>query len=395
MSKAERLLSYLLLSLITSRPLASASPNPETDEDEDEDKSKAKGHMNEDGAWCWRENCEGAQHSSLTKALQKTSETLQNVADLYDDHARRTQLATHEALKGVAHPEAIYAPVIDTHRSTLSRYHEAIRDGEEDEEVAARCETVLNTTMAEMETYHTQKVEDFQTLAKEHLDGEIALYEQILTRLRTARAAFDAPQYTALSRTPRQPSMHERELEHPRLVPEPLTQPCPHVFDSAPIRPVSVAIQEGVGMLLGGVAPAARGSVFGKLWRNKRARLWNVVIMNDGTNSFPASNMILLIPVLVLHGRQYSEVSGRPGPSPCQWSNPKADPARRRVPSIATARSTARADTDVGRAQAGVPDLWLLPEEALRGLGARRRLHETQTGVEPAECKNGEDCADE
>lgn len=69
MSKAERLLSYLLLSLITSRPLASASPNPETDEDEDEDKSKAKGHMNEDGAWCWRENCEGAQHSSFVLAM--------------------------------------------------------------------------------------------------------------------------------------------------------------------------------------------------------------------------------------------------------------------------------------------------------------------------------------
>ena len=45
--------------------------------------------------------------------------------------------------------------------------------------MAARCETVLNTTMAEMDTYHTQKVEDFQELAKEHLDGEIALYEQV------------------------------------------------------------------------------------------------------------------------------------------------------------------------------------------------------------------------
>ena len=44
--------------------------------------------------------------------------------------------------------------------------------------MAARCETVLNTTMAEMDTYHTQKVEDFQALAKDHLDGEIALYEQ-------------------------------------------------------------------------------------------------------------------------------------------------------------------------------------------------------------------------
>jgi hypothetical protein len=45
----------------------------------------------------------------------------------------------------------------------------------------ARCETVLNTTMAEMETYHTQKVEDFSTLTKEHLDGEIAFYEQVLS----------------------------------------------------------------------------------------------------------------------------------------------------------------------------------------------------------------------
>lgn len=37
----------------------------------------------------------------------------------------------------------------------------------------------MNTTMAEFETYHTQKVDDFRTLAKEHLDGEIALHEQV------------------------------------------------------------------------------------------------------------------------------------------------------------------------------------------------------------------------
>lgn len=33
--------------------------------------------------------------------------------------------------------------------------------------------------MAEMDIYHTQKVEDFERLAKEHLDGEIRLYEQV------------------------------------------------------------------------------------------------------------------------------------------------------------------------------------------------------------------------
>lgn len=48
-----------------------------------------------------------------------------------------------------------------------------------DEEVAARCETVLNTTMAEMETYHSQKVEDFAAITKDHLDGEIDFYEQV------------------------------------------------------------------------------------------------------------------------------------------------------------------------------------------------------------------------
>ncbi|KAI0918426.1 hypothetical protein AcV5_002420 [Taiwanofungus camphoratus] len=262
MSKAERLLSYSLLSLVTSKPLASA---PTTGiEEEDEDSGKTKGLMNQDGAWCWRDECEDCL--KLTKAMQKTSETLQSVADLYENHARRTQLATHEALKNVAHPSTLYASVVDTHQSTLLRYQEATREGQEDEEMAARCETVLNTTMAEMETYHSQKVEDFHTLAKEHLDGEIALYEHILTRLRTARRAFDSPQYDGLGRSPRQSSMYERELENPRLAPAPLTQPCPYVFDSAPMRPVSVAIQEGVGVLLGGVGSPTRASVFGKFW---------------------------------------------------------------------------------------------------------------------------------
>ena len=42
--------------------------------------------------------------------------------------------------------------------------------------------------MAEMDIYHTQKVEDFATLAKEHLDGEIEFYEQ--ARLRISHPSF-------------------------------------------------------------------------------------------------------------------------------------------------------------------------------------------------------------
>ncbi|KAI0066806.1 hypothetical protein BV25DRAFT_1819910 [Artomyces pyxidatus] len=282
MSKAERILSYSLLSLITSKPLVSSQngsiaireEEPEYDSDEESDSSsqdrlaekKNKGYLNEEGAWCWRESC--PECLRLTKALQKTSETLQSVADLYDDHARRTQLATHDALKGVAHPSPLYAPVIDTHRNALSRYTEATHGEPADDEMASRCETVINTTMAEMETYHTQKLEDFTSIAKEHLDGEIEFYEQVLSRLRTARRTFEPPIYPRLDTGPRQASIYERELEHPRLTPDQLPQPCPHVFDSTPMRPVSQAIQEGVGMLLGGAtnAVAGRASVFGRFW---------------------------------------------------------------------------------------------------------------------------------
>jgi sorting nexin-9/18/33 len=134
--------------------------------------------------------------------------------------------------------------------------------------VAARCETVLNTTMAEFETYHAQKLEDFERLTVDHLDGEIEFYEQVLSRLRTARANFVSPQWEELSENPRQPSMYERDLAKPRLTSLPLPEPCPHVWDSAPMRPVSVALQEGVGMLFGstGSLYGGRGSVFGKFW---------------------------------------------------------------------------------------------------------------------------------
>ena len=91
---------------------------------------------------------------------------------------------------------------------------------------------------------------------------------QVLNRLRTARRTFEPPTYPGLVSDPRQPSIYERDLEHPRLNPDPLPQPCPHVFDSTPMRPVSHAIQEGVGLLVSSATNVVtgRGSMFGKFW---------------------------------------------------------------------------------------------------------------------------------
>ncbi|KAF9048732.1 hypothetical protein BJ165DRAFT_1343327 [Panaeolus papilionaceus] len=290
LSKAERLLSYTLLGLITSKHTETSGSTGAIDE-EDADlssnkarKSDLKGLTNNEGAWCWRDDC--PECLSLSKAVQKTSETLQTVANLYDGHARRTQLATHESLKLMAHPSSLYEGVTTTHKSTLNRYREAIETQNSgnpvDSDLVARCETVLNVTIAEMDIYHAQKTEDLKTTVVDHLDGEIAFYEQVLTRLKAARAQYDNPQYMELAATPRQASIYEKDLleggsahhlmistsgstvvaPQGNLALKPLPQPCPHVFDSAPMRPVSVAIQEGVGMFLG-----ERGtSMFGKFW---------------------------------------------------------------------------------------------------------------------------------
>ncbi|KAG2154261.1 uncharacterized protein EDB93DRAFT_1248458 [Suillus bovinus] len=261
MSKAERLLSYSLLSLITSTPLSSA-PVAGIKEDAEDTPSQRNGLLNEEGAWCWREGCQDCL--KLTKAMQKTSDSLQTVADLYDDHARRTQLETHEAFKSVAHPYQLYEGIIETHQSTVSRYKDALK-GKSNDEMTARCETVLNTTMAEMDTYHDQKVENFSTITREYLDGEIHFYEQVLHKLKAARRTFDAPRFDQLNRSPRQPSRHELDLEAPKLNPPPLPQPCPHAYDSAPMRPVNTAIHKGIGALLGKSSLVERG-VFWEEW---------------------------------------------------------------------------------------------------------------------------------
>jgi len=60
MSRAEKLLSYSLLALITSKPLAAASTTILEEEDEIPPLTdRGKGAMNKDGAWCWREGCTG------------------------------------------------------------------------------------------------------------------------------------------------------------------------------------------------------------------------------------------------------------------------------------------------------------------------------------------------
>ncbi|KLO14394.1 hypothetical protein SCHPADRAFT_903340 [Schizopora paradoxa] len=280
MSNAERIFSYSLLSLITCKPLATA-----VDENEDgslKRKSIAKGLVNEDGAWCWREDCSDCLR--FTKRMQKVSESLQSVSDLYDYHGRQALLERHDSYKEVAHSSVVYAPVVDTHKAALIRYKEAQDNAKPEDDVVGRCETVVSTTMAEFDLYHDQKREDFENLTKGYLDGEIQFCEKVLARLRAARQVFETSdaEIDLTMPGPCQPSVYESELVEPLLRTSSIPLPPPHVFDSAPMRPVSVAIQDGVSLLFGGAGlrtsgvrsdlgrdgrtNSGRASVFSKFW---------------------------------------------------------------------------------------------------------------------------------
>ena len=94
MAKSEKLLSYSLLSLITSTPIGGRDSQSESMNPDEEICKSTKGLMNTDGAWCWRDDCSGTNKQSavilfaqrhellseclrLTKRVQRTAETLQ------------------------------------------------------------------------------------------------------------------------------------------------------------------------------------------------------------------------------------------------------------------------------------------------------------------------------
>ncbi|PWN47511.1 hypothetical protein IE53DRAFT_303920, partial [Violaceomyces palustris] len=237
-------------------------------------KRSLSGATNESGAWCWREGCQ--ECSALTKALQGTAESLQVVADLYDDHAREGLLRQHERLKAISRPHAQFSSLIETHRATLERYREATGEPdplgttEEDEEgLAARCETVINVTLSEMDRIHDERVEDWLAAGRNFLDGEIEFYEDVLETLRSARRKFSAEhdhhqeRETTSHAPPILASRYQHEL-HRSKVSQPLRMPSNPVVPSSGLmihpsnamRPVSLAaevVSEGLGsLLLGG-----------------------------------------------------------------------------------------------------------------------------------------------
>ncbi|SPO44944.1 related to Sorting nexin 9 [Moesziomyces antarcticus] len=203
------------------------------------------GATNEHGAWCWREDCQDCLN--LTSALQNTAECLQSVADIYEHHARDALLRQHERYKEISRPHTMAQALLDTHRTTLAKHREATGEAhpwgddaelddagpsngarlpkETAEQLVARCETVVNVTMSEMDRVHDERVQDFHALGRSLLDGEIELYEGILEQLKAARLHYDEEYYERETDFHVLASRYQPELSRPKKPAAPLLMP--------------------------------------------------------------------------------------------------------------------------------------------------------------------------
>ncbi|KAG0343035.1 hypothetical protein BG004_005517 [Podila humilis] len=209
--------------------------------------------LNDELAWCWRENCTDCL--KLTKAMQSTAETMQQMANVHQTLISEGCQPWLETIKQQATPSTTYAPLIDIHVGTHKKLVEVFEKEQTMEEidsetVKSRCDTVFNITLAEMDRVHDERILDFQKGTREFLDSQIAYHEK------QARGVFDTPYYDSLANGPRFRSKYERELEDARSQ------------SQKPSRPVSVSsvsnmvggVVDGVGFMNGLLKTKTRAS---------------------------------------------------------------------------------------------------------------------------------------
>ncbi|KAG0311973.1 hypothetical protein BGZ97_011511 [Linnemannia gamsii] len=200
--------------------------------------------LNDDLAWCWRENCNECLR--LTKAMQTTAETMNLMAEIKQTHIADGCLPWQETIREHATPSTTYAPLVDMHTGTHKKLVEVFEKEQTMEEidsetVKSRCDTVFNITLAEMDRAHDERVQDFQKGTKDFLDAQIAYHEKMLAHLKQARTVFDPPYYDNLANSPRFRSKYEKDLDDQRYQ------------SQKPSRPVSAASVASVSNMVGGV----------------------------------------------------------------------------------------------------------------------------------------------
>ena len=164
---------------------------------------------NSDGAWCWREGCIDCLQYS--KALQVTAETYLSLAVDHEHYANNeTDLLIHD-MTTYTKSSAAHAPLLDTHRSTLKQLHAA----EEDEDVQHRCEAVFNVVSAEIDRFHETRLTDWIDTTERSLDAQIAMYENMASKLKAAREHLrDIPQTLDGSMDPLSPRSQTIDLDN-------------------------------------------------------------------------------------------------------------------------------------------------------------------------------------
>jgi sorting nexin-9/18/33 len=186
------------------------------------------GATNEDRAWCWREGC--AECRRMTLAMQLTAAALQHVAEGYATYAQTAMFDLHDRTYNASKVQRTTSALFDVQKNALSTYAAASESIESSttsdeqrtaaERIAARCETVLNVVMGELDRVHDDRVQHWNALSRHMLDEQISFHAEALNGLQTARQRLDGIMHSQHSgRGPILPSPYEEQLIRPLAMP--------------------------------------------------------------------------------------------------------------------------------------------------------------------------------
>lgn len=160
--------------------------------------TRGSDHKNKD-TWCWKDKCTSCHR--LTRSIDATAHTLGDIANFWETNASAVCIPILEELKEYEELSRSVRSIMDVHRDAVAKLNDTQKmaqihetDSETFDMLQTRSKAILALTVAELDQFHKDRLEDMKRLMTGFLDGQISFHMRMVERLQAARNYYDFDQ---------------------------------------------------------------------------------------------------------------------------------------------------------------------------------------------------------
>lgn len=134
----------------------------------------------------------------LTDAMKDTASTYRTIGEMYEQQPKNDFEPMSDILHEYKGILANWPDILNLHKGAINKKkeHETLaRDGKVErtscESVIKRADTVSYATLAEVDYFQTQRIEEFRSMMQKFLRGQIEFYDQISNALRSTLQKYE------------------------------------------------------------------------------------------------------------------------------------------------------------------------------------------------------------